>query len=374
MGLRSASVCWYTHAHMILRIRRPDDFHVHVRQGPALERYVADLSAIFSRAIIMPNTLPPISDAHGLENYRAQILRAAASVDGGFEPLMTFKIMPSIAENADELIARLKSAGAVAGKLYPQGVTTNSSDGVRDIETMYPVFSAMERLGVIFCVHGEDPDAFCLDREAAFLPQLTRVVEAFPKLKIVLEHVSTRAAAEWVTKMPPRVGATITVHHLLFTLDDMLGGHLNPHLFCKPLIKTPGDREALVNAALSGSPKFFFGSDSAPHSKVSKECDCGAAGVYSMPVSLPLLAGFFEAEGKLDLLENFVSRYGAEFYGLPLSGQFVELERSSWEVPKVLHADCQDVDGGVVPLGAGTRLDWRIKTVKGRNYGDPSRN
>lgn len=322
----------------------------------------------------MPNTLPPITDAESLIAYRKQILAAAKRVDDSFQPLMTFKIMPVNATDAETLVSALKVAGAIAGKLYPQGVTTNSGDGVRNIGDLFPVFAAMEHYGLVFCVHGEDPDTFCLDREEAFLPKLESVVKAFPKLKIVLEHVSTKAAVDWVKSMPDRVAATMTIHHLLFTLDDMLGGHLNPHLFCKPLIKTPRDRDALAAAALSGSPKFFFGSDSAPHTKVSKECDCGAAGVYSMTVSLPLLASFFENAGKLDVFENFVSKFGADFYGLPLNDQFVELSKENWKVPKVVHTGEVGVEGGVVPLAAGTEINWRIKSVKGLRYADPSSN
>jgi len=350
----------------MIRIPRPDDFHVHVRQGPAMAAYVADHAAIFGRGLMMPNTVPSIRDAVGLAEYRAAILRAATRVNPGYQPLMTFKVfIPDSLEQGGDVanqIADLKSAGAIAGKLYPAGVTTNSADGVSDLDALYPVLEAMQDSGLVLCVHGEDPDAFCLDREAAFLPKLNRVVCDFPRLRIVLEHVSTAAAVDWVSGQPDRVAATVTVHHLLHTLDDMLAGHLQPHLFCKPLLKRPDDRSAIQSAVLSGSPRFFFGSDSAPHERVAKECDCGAAGIYSATVALPLLASFFEAREKLDLLAEFTGRFGAEFYGLALPNDELVLVRKKWVVPMTLHLGADGFSGGgVVPLAAGQELEWAVE-------------
>jgi dihydroorotase len=357
----------------MIRIPRPDDFHVHVRQGPALDAYVADLAAVFGRGLVMPNTLPPVQTAADVARYRGEILAAARGTGGAavpgagaFEPLMSFKITGlgvfSAEADLDTAMAGLKAAGAVAGKLYPAGVTTNSADGVRDLAELYPLFAAMERADLALCVHGEDPDAFCLDREAAYLPRLDRVAAAFPRLRIVLEHVSTARAVDWVGAQGARIAATVTVQHLLFTLDDMLGGHLKPHLFCKPLIKRPEDRAALQAAVLSGSPKFFFGSDSAPHARTAKECDCGAAGVYTSPVALPVLAAWFEEHGKLELLGDFVGRFGAQFYGLPLPAGTVTLEKARWRVPSLLHAG-PGLEPGVVPLFAGQELAWRVAAV-----------
>jgi dihydroorotase len=355
----------------------PDDFHAHVRQGPAMEHYVRDLAAVFGRGLIMPNTLPPVCSAAEVRAYRDAILAAARPVRPNFQPLMTFKVTTVAAALGlaaggsaptgteldgalDRAAAELKAAGAVAGKLYPAGVTTNSADGVRDLAELFPLFGAMERAGLVLCVHGEEPDAFCLDREAAFLPRLEAVVRAFPRLKIVLEHVSTARAVDWVLAQGPQVAATVTVQHLLFTLDDMLGGHLHPHLFCKPLIKRPEDREVLRGAVFSGSPKFFFGSDSAPHAKAAKECDCGAAGCYTAPVALPVLAALFEAASALDRLPTFVAGHGAAFYGLPAPAGTLRLVRREWIVPRLLHAG-PGLESGVVPLYAGQTLVWSVE-------------
>ncbi len=351
----------------MMHLPRPDDFHVHVRQGPALVHYVHDLATVFGRGLIMPNTLPPILNAVDVSRYRAEILAAAQVVNPHFEALMTFKIttLAALGGAVEEALADLKAAGAVAGKLYPAGVTTNSADGVKDLGELYPLFAAMEKRGLVLCLHGEDPDAFCLDRETAFLPKLGAVVAAFPRLKIVLEHVSTAQAVEWVLAQGPLVAATVTVQHLLFTLDDLLGGHLQPHLFCKPLIKRPEDRAALQAVVLSGSPRFFFGSDSAPHARAAKECDCGSAGCYSAPVALPALASFFEAAGELKGLADFVAGFGADFYGLPrlaggLGGK-ISLVKESWKVPALLHAG-PGLESGVVPLYAGQELAWKVKS------------
>lgn len=355
----------------------PDDFHVHVRQGPALVHFVRDLAAAFGRGLIMPNTLPPVCTADGVRRYRDEILAAAAPVNPDFRPLMSFKITtvgavlgrapadpwpeePELAAALDAAMADMTTAGAVAGKLYPAGVTTNSADGVRDLAELYPLFAAMERAGLVLCVHGEEPDAFCLDREAAFLPKLDAVVLAFPGLKVVLEHVSTARAVDWVEAQGPLVAATVTVQHLLFTLDDLLGGHLRPHLFCKPLIKRPEDRDALRRVVLSGSPKFFFGSDSAPHAKAAKECDCGSAGCYTAPVALPALADLFESAGALDRLPDFVARFGAAFYGLAEPSGSVRLLKREWRVPDLLHTG-PGLESGVVPLFAGQSLAWQLE-------------
>lgn len=328
-----------------LRLPFPDDFHAHLRQGEPLKAYAKDLAEYFGRALIMPNTVPPICSAKAILAYKAEILEAVPTL----RPLMTFKIRAGYTEQE---ILEMKAAGAVAGKYYPAGVTTNSQDGIADLESVLPVLALMEKLGLVLCVHGEEPSAFCLDREAAFIGKVERLAREFPKLKIVFEHLSTAAAVKAVLAMPETVAATITVHHLVTTLDDILGGSFRPHYFCKPLPKRPEDKAAIREAAFSGNPKFFFGSDSAPHARAKKECDCCAAGVYTAPVALPVLAREFEAANALDKLPNFVGAYGADFYGLPRPQKTVTLKREPWKVPPEVN--------GVVPLAAGETLDWRL--------------
>ena len=332
-------------------LRRPDDFHVHLRQGDECGNFARDaVMAGFARVLVMPNTLPPIVSAAGLSDYRQQIEAAAP----GLTALMTFKIRPNLDRKT---LQELKQAGAVAGKLYPEGVTTHSEDGVRRLEDAYPVFALMEDLGFVLCLHGEQPDAFSLDREAAFVKGLRALRATFPTLRIVLEHVSSAEGLNAVLEDGPLTAATLTAHHLLYTLDDMLGGKLNPHLFCKPLLKRPEDRARLVEAALSGNPKFFFGSDSAPHTKENKEAALCSAGCYTMPVSLCLLIGLFEDHGVLDRLESFVSLFGAEFYGVRLNEGTLTFLRKPWTVPKLYH--------GVVPLKAGLSLPWSLQYSEG---------
>ncbi len=334
-----------------LTFRCPDDFHVHLRQGAECGNFARDARAAgFARVLVMPNTLPPITTAAALNSYRREIEVAAP----GLSALMTFKIHPKLDRVA---LAALKAAGAVAGKLYPEGVTTNSEDGVRRLEDAYGVFALMEELNLVLCLHGEHPEAFSLDREAAFVTGLAGLRSAFPRLKIVLEHVSSVAGLEAVLADGPLTAATVTVHHLLYTLDDMVGGKLDPHLFCKPLLKRPEDRKRLVEAALSGSPKVFFGSDSAPHTREHKESALCSAGCYSMPVSLSLLVSLFEAYGALNCLEPFVSRFGAEFYGLTLNQGIVTFVKEPWTVSKLYH--------GVVPLQSGATLPWSLDSSQG---------
>ncbi len=324
-------------------IRRPDDLHVHLRDGDAAAGYARDAAKHFARILVMPNTTPPVVTAEDLTAYRDQI-RAAAP---GLGLLMTFKIMQDASPDS---IPALKAAGAAAGKLYPRGATTNSEDGLSDIEGVLPLFEVMEEEGLVLCIHGEDPTAPALEREESFLPTLFEIVRRFPRLKVVLEHVSSAAGVEAVVDLPETVAATVTVHHLLYTLDDLLGGHLHPHLFCKPILKPERDREAIERVVLEGNPRFFFGSDSAPHLRSEKESASGSAGVYTMPVALSLLADFFVERGALERFEPFVSELGARFYGLPLNEGRLAIRRESWRVP--------DEYRGVVPLHAGIELEW----------------
>ena len=240
----------------------PDDFHAHLRQGDLMPAYVRDLVSQFGRAIIMPNTIPAMTSAKAIAEYKAQILDAAKSVRPDFVPLMTFKLNPNYTEQD---LKDMMAVGVVAGKYYPAGVTTNSADGISDFEAVFPVVAMMEKLGLVLCVHGEEPGEFCLDREPAFIKRVETLAEKFPNLKIVFEHLSSAKSVEAVKRLPANVAATITVHHLMMTLDDIVGDALRPHHFCKPLPKRPEDRAAIREAAFSGSPKFFLGTDSAPH-------------------------------------------------------------------------------------------------------------
>ena len=327
----------------------PDDFHAHLRQGDLMPGYVRDLVQQFGRAIIMPNTIPAMTSVKAIAEYKAQILDAAKDVRPDFEPLMTFKLNPNYTEQD---LKDMMAVGVVAGKYYPAGVTTNSADGISDFEAVFPVVAMMEKLGLVLCVHGEEPGEFCLDREPAFIKRVETLASKFPKLKIVFEHLSSAKSVEAVKRLPANVAATFTVHHLMMTLDDVVGDALRPHHFCKPLPKRPEDRAAIREAAFSGNPKFFLGTDSAPHQLGQMECPCGA-GVYSAPVAIPLLVQEFEKAGQLDKLANFIGGFGADFYGIPRTTKQIEVVKESWVVPAVVN--------GVVPLAAGQTLEWKVK-------------
>jgi dihydroorotase len=329
----------------MMRLALPDDFHIHLRQDDALANYAQDASHQFGRVLVMPNTLPPVTEPKGLRKYKETI----EAVAPGLEALMTFKLNANYSR--EDLIA-LQNAGAIAGKYYPAGVTTNSQDGVGDFESVLPVVALMEELDLVLCLHGEEPGVFCLDRENAFLKRVDVLVAQFPKLRIVLEHLSTRDAVEAVQNWPKNVAATITVHHLLHTLDDLIGDGLMPHHFCKPVVKRPEDRDALRLAAFSGNPKFFLGTDSAPHAKGKKECPCGAAGVYSAPVAIPVLLQVFEDAGMLHQFNDYTAGFGADFYRLPRTERVLTVAHQDWQVPCETH--------GVVPLAAGQTLRWKV--------------
>lgn len=314
--------------------------------------YVRDLVSQFGRAIIMPNTVPAMTSASAIADYKKQILEAAAPVRADFEPLMTFKLNPNYTEQD---LKDMMAVGVVAGKYYPAGVTTNSQDGISDFEGIFPVVAIMEKLGLVLCVHGEEPGEFCLDREPAFIKRVETLSAKFPKLKIVFEHLSSAKSVEAVKRLPANVAATFTVHHLMMTLDDVVGDALRPHHFCKPLPKRPEDRAAIREATFSGNPKFFLGTDSAPHQHGKKECPCGAAGVYSAPVAIPLLVQEFDHAGALDKLPNFIAGFGADFYGIPRTTKQIEVVKDPWKVPEIVN--------GVVPLAAGQTLEWKIKEM-----------
>ncbi|MGH8126962.1 MAG: dihydroorotase [Gammaproteobacteria bacterium] len=339
---------------MRLTLTRPDDFHLHLRDGAALADLVPPVAARFARAIVMPNLAPPITTVAAAAAYRERILAASP---GGFEPLMTLYLTEDTKPGE---IDRACEAGFIhAVKLYPAGATTQSDAGVRDVSRTHDVLARMSERGMILAIHGEiadlafDPYA----REPRFVETvLAPLVERFPYLKIVLEHVSTRVAVDFVRAAGENVAATITAHHLLYSRRIQFEGGLSPHHFCRPMLQTEADREALLAAATSGDPKFFLGSDSAPHPRVKKECARAAAGVYTGYAALELYAEAFAAADALDQLNDFASRFGADFYGLPRNTGQITLEDSEWEAPGEYPLGGETV----VPLKAGERLRFRL--------------
>lgn len=341
-----------------LTLLRPDDWHIHLRDGAALPYTVADAARQFARAIVMPNLVPPVRDAEEAAAYRARIL-AARPAGSTFEPLMVLYLTD---DTRPEQIRAAKASGFVhAAKLYPAGATTNSASGVTRIDNIFAVLEAMAEVGMPLLVHGEvtrsEIDIF--DREKAFIDEhLVRVVERFPTLKVVFEHITTADAAQFVAAAGPNLGATITAHHLLYNRNHMLVGGIRPHFYCLPILKRNVHQEALLDAATSGSPKFFLGTDSAPHAQHAKEAACGCAGCYTAHAALPLYAEAFEQRGALDRLEAFASHFGPDFYGLPRNRDRVTLIREDWAVP----AELPFGDGRqLIPLRAGETLRWRLE-------------
>lgn len=338
-----------------ITIRRPDDFHVHFRDGNALEWTPSATAHTFARALVMPNTVVPIRTGEDALAYKQRIMDVLLPEPSiVFEPLMTIMLTP---ETTPETIVRARDCGVTAAKLYPRGATTQSAHGVvlSELHALYDALASMQETGMVLCIHGEDPDVPILERENAFLPVLIDFADAFPRLRIVMEHVTTRAAAATVMSLSERVAATITAHHLRLTIDDVIGGRIRPHHFCLPVAKTALDRKTLRDAAMSGNPKFFFGSDSAPHPVRSKECEEGAAGIFSAPVALPMLAETFDDSGHLDRLEDFVSRFGAEFYGLPLNQYGITLVEKRWSISSLW--------GYARTFGCNETLQWTVRAA-----------
>jgi dihydroorotase len=340
-----------------LTLTRPDDWHLHVRSGALLKAVLPHTARQFARAIIMPNLKPPVTTVDRALAYRREILAAIpAGLD--FIPLMTLYLTASTSR--DEIRKAAASEHVHAFKLYPAGATTNSDAGVADIEAAYPSFEEMEKRDIPLLVHGEVTDESCdiFDRERVFLEtRLTRIVARFPALRIVVEHVTTAEAVDFVTSQGPNVAATITPQHLLYNRNAILAGGIRPHYYCLPVLKREQHREALVRAATSGNPKFFLGTDSAPHLTSLKENACGCAGCFSAPVALELYAEAFEQAGALDKLEGFASFYGADFYRLPRNRDNITLEKSIWQVP----GDYKDGDTAITPLKAGEQLTWKLQ-------------
>ncbi len=341
-----------------LTLTRPDDWHLHVRDGDALQTVVPHTAQQFARAIIMPNLKPPVTTAAQAQAYCERI-RAAVPTGLSFEPLMTLYLTDNL---APEEIRRAREAGVVACKLYPAGATTNSDAGVTDLRKIYPTLEAMQREGLLLLVHGEvtSPEIDLFDREAVFIDtQLIPLRRDFPELKIVFEHITTREAAQYVQASDRFTGATITAHHLLYNRNAIFTGGIRPHYYCLPVLKREVHRQALVAAATSGSPKFFLGTDSAPHPAHLKEHATGCAGCYTAHAAIEMYAEAFEAAGALDRLEGFASFHGADFYGLPRNTGTITLRRESWTPPEQFAFGQAELK----PLRAGEALPWRMVSV-----------
>lgn len=338
-----------------ITLTRPDDWHLHVREGEALKSVVPDTARQFGRAIIMPNLATPITTAAQAQKYRDEVV--AASPDTNFEPLMTLYLTDN---TTAEMVREAKASGIVHGlKLYPAGATTNSDKGVTDFDNIYPALEAMQDEGLLLLIHGEvtDPAIDIFDREKIFIEtKLKPLAHKFPDLKIVLEHITTADAVTFVSNAPENIGATITAHHLLMNRNDIFVGGIRPHHYCLPILKRETHRQALVEAATSGNTKFFLGTDSAPHKKGAKESACGCAGMYTAYHAMELYTEAFDQVQALDKLEAFASFNGADFYGLARNRDTITLVRESWEVPKTLTM-ANDV---VVPLRAGENCVWKM--------------
>ncbi|GAB0109425.1 dihydroorotase [Pseudoalteromonas distincta] len=339
-----------------LTITRPDDWHVHLRDGDQLKDTVRDISRYMGRAIIMPNLVPPATCTDTALSYRERIL--AAKPQGKFEPLMVLYLTD---KTTPDEIKKAKATGKiVAAKLYPAGATTNSDSGVTSVKNIYPVFKAMQEVGMLLLIHGEVTDSSIdiFDREKVFLETiLGDVISDFPELKIVLEHITTKEAVEFVEKASSNVAATITAHHLLYNRNHMLAGGIRPHFYCLPILKRNIHQQALIGAATSGNKKFFIGTDSAPHYKDKKEAACGCAGAYTAHAAIELYAEAFDEVGALDKLEGFASHHGPDFYNLERNRDTITLVRKPWQVPSSYALG----DSEVVPIKAEDMIDWQIK-------------
>jgi len=344
---------------MKLQITRPDDWHLHLRDGKALESVVQHTAAQFARAIVMPNLATPVTTTTLAREYRQRILKALPE-DSTFEPLMTLYLTENT--RVSDIQEALQSGFIKACKLYPAGATTNSDAGVRDIKKLYPILSAMQEHGLVLCLHGEvvtqEVDIF--DREKVYVDQtLAPLVQDFPGLRIVLEHITTAAAAQFVEAAADNLAATITPQHLLYNRNHLLVGGIRPHFYCLPILKRDSDRKELNRVATSGNPKFFLGTDSAPHANANKETACGCAGMYSAHAAIELYTEAFEANDSLDKLEGFASHFGADFYHLPRNKQKITLIKAPWQVPKSYHFGNQTL----TPMRANESITWTLESV-----------
>lgn len=341
-------------ANQTLTIRKPDDWHVHLRDGDMLKVVAAYTARQFARAIVMPNLSPPITAIGAAADYRERIKTAAGE---GFRPLMTCYLTDD--SEPDVIEHGFNDDVWVAAKLYPANATTNSAAGVTDVGNILPVLERMQRLGMVLCIHGEvtDPEVDIFDREAVFIERvLEPLLRKLPSLRVVLEHITTQQAADFVSSAGANVAATITPHHLMINRNAIFEGGLRPHAYCLPVAKREKHRQAVRKAAVGGSPKFFLGTDSAPHPVHAKQSGCGCAGIFNAPAAMEAYATVFEEEGALDRLEAFASENGPRFYGLPLNEGRLTLERKPMEVPKEIVSG--DVD--LVPFPAGKSLPWSL--------------
>ncbi|MFM6989124.1 MAG: dihydroorotase [Arenimonas sp.] len=338
-----------------LTLIRPDDWHIHFRDGAAMHSVLPDTARVFARAIAMPNLKPPVLTLADAEAYRGRLLQAARGT--AFQPLMTLYLTDN---TRPEDIRAARASGIVqAVKYYPAGATTNSDSGVTDIAKAAKAIAALEECGMPLLLHGEvtDADVDVFDREAVFIERhLVPLLRDFPRLKVVLEHITTRQAAEFVASAPANVAATITAHHLLYNRNAMFQGGIRPHMYCLPVLKREPHRQALVTAATGGSRKFFLGTDSAPHALGAKEAACGCAGIYTAHAAIELYAEAFEDAGALDRLEDFASLHGPDFYGLPRNTDTITLKREAWTVPQTLPLGAESLS----PLKAGESLRWKV--------------
>ena len=335
---------------------QPDDWHLHLRDGDAMRDVLADSARQFGRAIIMPNLRPPVTTVADALAYQERI-RSSLPVGSTFEPLMTLYLTDRT--SPEEVARAAESPDVHAFKLYPAGATTNSDAGVNELEALYPVLAAMERHDVPLLVHGEvtDAEVDIFDREAVFIDRhLTPIVERFPALRVVLEHITTREGADFVRDSRSGVAATITAHHLLHNRNALLAGGIRPHFYCLPVLKREPHRQALLAAATSSNPKFFLGTDSAPHARQQKESACGCAGCYTAPAAMALYATAFEAANALPALEGFASCHGADFYRLPRNTNTIRLIRQPWQVPESLPFG----EDELIPWLAGETLHWSL--------------
>lgn len=338
-----------------LTITRPDDWHVHLRDGAALNDTVKDISRYFGRAIVMPNLVPPVTDVNLATQYYNRIM--ATQPTTSFKPLMVLYLTD---DTTPEQIREAKESGLVfAAKLYPAGATTNSSSGVTNVKNIANVLQTMQQVEMPLLVHGEvtDSNIDIFDREKVFIDTILRpLVSEYPDLKVVLEHITTKQAVEFVNEASDNVAATITAHHLLFNRNHMLVGGIRPHYFCLPILKRNIHQQALIEAATSGSSKFFLGTDSAPHPQHAKESSCGCAGSYTAHAAIELYAEVFEQEGALDKLEVFASINGPAFYNLPVNTDTITLTKTQWNVPATMSFGNEEV----VPIRAGETMNWQV--------------
>lgn len=339
---------------MKITLTQPDDWHAHLRDGAFLQRTVYDITQQFARAIVMPNLMPPVLTVAEANAYKDRIM-AHVPKDKHFTPLMTLYLTDTF---LPETIVAAKNSGFIhACKLYPAGATTHSDAGVRDIKKIYSVFETMEKKGLPLLLHGEatDPHIDIFQRERVFIDEvLSPLCKSFPNLKIVLEHITTKEAVEFILAAPNNIAATITAHHLLLNRNALFEGGINPHHYCLPILKRNEHQQALIQAAISGNPKFFLGTDSAPHAVNKKECSHGCAGIYTSHAAIELYAEVFEQVNALDKLEAFASFFGADFYGLPRNTTSITIEKKPWQVPKSLKFGNQILK----PFRAGEIINW----------------